>query len=279
MVSVIIPVYNEELFISDCLSSLAKQTYKQMEIIVVDDGSTDNFELSTKNLEQKTKNHRIFKQKHLGPGVARNLGAKNAKGEVLVFVDADMTFDKQFIEKLISPIVSGKIRGTFTQEEFVSNWSNVWARCWNYNQNWPNGKRIPENYPDKSPVFRAILKSEFLKVGGFDNIGYTDDWTLSRKLGYRAEKASGAICYHKNPEDLKDVYDQARWIGKNEFLSGSFRRKIISFVRYNNLVQAFRGLYLSVKHKEPRFIVFNLVYYTAIYLSVLKSISGESKYK
>ena len=90
-VTVIIPTYNEEKVIEACLESLSKQTLKDAEIIVVDDGSTDE----TINILQKVRKSRgvkIFKQKHKGPGAARNLGVRRAKGEVLVFVDADMTF-------------------------------------------------------------------------------------------------------------------------------------------------------------------------------------------
>src|SRR5258708_40324123 len=98
-VSVIIPVYNEEEVIGECLSSLKKQSAKDFEIIVVDDGSYD----STLEILQAF-DVRIFKQNHHGPGVARNLGAKHAKGKILVFVDADMTFDRDFVKNLSKPI-------------------------------------------------------------------------------------------------------------------------------------------------------------------------------
>src|SRR3989344_1367122 len=198
-VTVIIPTYNEEDVIGDCLESLSKQTYHDFEIIVVDDGSTDKTIEVLQKFQIPNSKFQILRQKHGGPGAARNLGAGRASGEVLVFVDADMTFDKNFLKNLVKPILSGKTKGTFSKYEYVSNWENVWARCWNINQNWEERRRHPKYYPDKQKVFRAILKSEFDKVGGFTPGGYTDDYSLYEKLGYMAVSAQGAIFYHKNP--------------------------------------------------------------------------------
>ena len=181
--SVIIPTYNEGDVILKCLESLSKQTHRDFDIIVVDDGSTDG----TVEKLQESKNPRIqiLEQKHQGAGAARNLGEKNAKGRILVFVDADMTFDKDFLSKLVKPIEEGKVKGTFSKEEFVSNWKNEWARCWNVNEGWEDKKRHPKNYPDHETVFRAILKSEFDKVGGFTPGGYDDDWSSRKNSAIR----------------------------------------------------------------------------------------------
>ncbi|MEJ2348084.1 MAG: glycosyltransferase family 2 protein [Patescibacteria group bacterium] len=173
--SVIISVYNEEKVVLDCLNSLEEQNHPNFEVIIVDDGSSDDTLKILESFKPKNYKIRIFKQQHKGPGAGRNLGAKKAKGEILVFVDADMTFAKDFLMKLVKPIDSSKEKGTFSKEEFVSNWDNVWARCWNINENWEVKRRHPANYPDKQKVFRAILKSEFERVGGFTPGGYTDD--------------------------------------------------------------------------------------------------------
>src|SRR3990167_11506106 len=117
-VSVIIPTFNEEKDIVECLESLKNQTLKALEIIVIDDGSTDNTLRVLSEFPISNFQFQIIKQNHKSPGQARNLGAKNAKGEILVFVDADMTFDKKFIQMLIKPIISGKAIGTFSKDEF-----------------------------------------------------------------------------------------------------------------------------------------------------------------
>lgn len=281
MVSVIIPLYNEESTIVQCLLTLDKQNYRPVEILLVDDGSTDS---TVRKIQQLIRSHgwksvKLFRQEHKGTAAARNFAAEKADGDILVFADADMTFDSRFIGKLIDPIQKRKTIGTYTREEYVSNWDNVWARCWNFNEHISDHRRIPENAPEQSPVYRAILKTEFDRIGGFDEIGFTDDWTLSRKLGRKATPALGAICYHHNPASLTEVYIQARWIGKNEFISGSLSRRIFSLIRYNFLFQVIRGIFISWQYREIRFLVFQAVYFWAIWLSVWKSFAGEGKYK
>src|SRR3990167_6934446 len=104
LISVIIPAFNEEGTIGECLKSLKNQTYKPLEITVVDDGSSD----STRNIVKRFPDIKLLTQSHKGPGQARNFGTANAKGEILVFADADMTFDKNFIRDLIKPISDGQ---------------------------------------------------------------------------------------------------------------------------------------------------------------------------
>lgn len=268
LVSIIIPVFNEKDTIQECLKSLNNQSYKPIEIIVVDDGSTDGSEKFA-----------AIRQSHLGTAVARNKGASLARGEILVFVDADMTFDKKFIKSLIQPIIDKKTVGTFSKDEYLLNKNNSWARCWNINRGLPKNKMHPDNYPNTQEVFRAILKSEFDKVKGFDATGYADDWTLSRKLKVKAIVAPGAIFYHKNPKSLKEVYSQARWFGKNEFLTGNIIRKIYYLLRYSFPLSIINGIFKSIKYLEPKFIFFKIIFDLAVTRSILGSFFHENKYK
>lgn len=279
-VSVIIPTFNEEAVIKNCLESLIKQTYKDFEIIIIDDGSSDKTLDVLSNLNSQISNLKIFKQEHLGPGSARNLGVNNAEGKILVFVDADMVLDPVFIQKLIYPIEEGKVIGTFTKEEYLFNKDNIWARFWNINLGRSPDKMHPDNYPDTQPVFRAILKSEFIRVAGFNTaVGYTDDWSLSRKLGIEAVNAPGAIIYHKNPNSLKEVWNQARWFGKNEFLTKNLLRKIYNLLRYNLIFSLIKGIFTSLKIKNWHYLKFKVIYDSAVSTSVLLSFFGEQKYK
>ena len=158
-ISVIIPTYNEEEDISSAIKSLLIQSEKNIEIIIVDDGSTDK----TREIVKKFKKVRLILGKHRGPGISRNLGAKKAYGKILVFVDADMTFEKNYLKNLIKPIESSKeIIGTTHNYEVIDNTNNIWSRCW--------GKvRVNEKEGyGNSVIFRAILKKKFLEMGGFN---------------------------------------------------------------------------------------------------------------
>ena len=101
-VSIIVPVYNVELYIEDCLNSLLNQTYSNYEIILINDGSTDNsIEICSKYNDQKIK---IYNQNNKGVSIARNVGISLATGQYIMFVDADDMVSEKYIENLIKSI-------------------------------------------------------------------------------------------------------------------------------------------------------------------------------
>ncbi|MEM4336798.1 MAG: glycosyltransferase family 2 protein [Candidatus Woesearchaeota archaeon] len=217
-ISIIIPAYNEEKYISRCISTLLSQSYKNFELIIVDDGSTDRTISIVRKFMKEDKRIKLLSQSHGGPGRARNLGAKHAKGEILVFVDADMEFDKDYIKNLTKPIIEGKYVGTWHNKEYVANKDNVWASLWGL-------KRGVYKEGTKSQIYRAIRKKDFMKVGGFDpSKGYFDDSTIYDKLKIPSI-AVNATCYHNNPTDLKEVFRQISWIG-GSFATNSYYIKL-----------------------------------------------------
>ena len=99
-ISVIIPIYNCEKYIKECLSSLIKQTFKNFEIICINDGSNDDTLKILKKFEAKDERIIIFNQNNSGPGIARNIGMKKSKGKYLIFLDSDDIFKKTMLEEL-----------------------------------------------------------------------------------------------------------------------------------------------------------------------------------
>lgn len=99
-ISVIVPVYNGEKYIRECLDSIFSQTFTDFEIIIVDDGSTDNtFDILTE-LSVKCNNLSIIRQENKGVSCARNTGIKHAKGKYLCFIDSDDYIKNNFLEEL-----------------------------------------------------------------------------------------------------------------------------------------------------------------------------------
>lgn len=268
-VSIIIPVYNEEKYIENCIKSLIKQSYKNLEIVIVNDGSTDNSITKINNYKVK-----VLNQAHSGPGVARNFGAKNAQGEILAFLDADMEFDKKYIENLIQPILKNKALGTFNKEELVANPENIWSKCWSINSSLPYNRRLPISYPDTENAFRAILKTTFIKRNGFDiNIGYMDDSSFSKKTKIKAVNASKAISYHYNPSTLKEVFYSARWIGR----SINFKPNLMNLMRYsilNSLRVAFKFFLAGAPW---RIFIFKIVYDFGMFSGIF--LKGKERHK
>ena len=103
-VSVIIPVYNVEKYLSQCLDSVVNQTLKDIEIICIDDGSTDNSLEILKTYAQKDSRIKILTQQNSGAGAARNLGLKKASGQYLYFMDSDDFISAELVEKMYSKI-------------------------------------------------------------------------------------------------------------------------------------------------------------------------------
>lgn len=101
LVSIIIPVYNVELYIEDCLNSIISQTYREIEVIIVDDGSTDSSITIIDKFMQTDSRLKIYQNIHGGQSVARNIGIQYATGYYLYFVDSDDILISTAIETLV----------------------------------------------------------------------------------------------------------------------------------------------------------------------------------
>ncbi len=100
-VSIIVPIYNTEKYLKRCLDSIIDQTYQNLEIILVNDGSTDNSEKIAKEFAKKDHRIKLISQPNSGQSSARNTGIKKATGEYIGFVDSDDKINPKFVENLL----------------------------------------------------------------------------------------------------------------------------------------------------------------------------------
>ena len=100
LISIIVPVYNVEKWLDRCIQSLVDQTYQTLEIILIDDGSTDSSSIICDEWAQKDHRITVIHQENAGLSVARNLGVDSAHGKYISFVDSDDWIDSRFIEIL-----------------------------------------------------------------------------------------------------------------------------------------------------------------------------------
>ncbi|PKM67614.1 MAG: hypothetical protein CVU94_06250 [Firmicutes bacterium HGW-Firmicutes-19] len=105
LVSVIVPIYNVERFLERCIESIMHQTYKNFEIIAIDDGSTDESAAILDQWAQKDQRIKATHQSNVGVAATRNIGLKLASGEYVLFVDSDDTISPTGIERLLSKAV------------------------------------------------------------------------------------------------------------------------------------------------------------------------------
>ncbi len=105
MVSVIIPCYNIEKYIDECIQSIAEQDFEDIEILAVDDGSTDTTGAKLDAWAQKDSRIRVFHTKNLGPSAARNLGIEQSSGQFLAFIDSDDSVKPNYISTLYNALI------------------------------------------------------------------------------------------------------------------------------------------------------------------------------
>lgn len=122
-VSIIVPVFNGEAYIQKCINSLIKQTYENIEIIIINDGSEDKTESICSIFEQKYENIKLLNKVNEGVTVARLCGIKQAKGKYISFVDADDWIENDYVEKMMNylsdaDIVVGGIKRILVDECF-----------------------------------------------------------------------------------------------------------------------------------------------------------------
>lgn len=243
-VSVIVPVYNGEKYLQRCLNSITKQTLKDIEILCIDDCSTDNSLNIIEDFAVTDKRIKIFRHlKNSGESKARNTGLENSTGEYLSFVDNDDTIDLDFLEKLYkkaketnADIVKAKAH-VFSYDglEYFDNlnqkikkhnsklfFSSYWWTAI-YKKELLENIKFLENYPLGGDVLflnQAILKAKNLEI--IDNTCYNyyrrEDSGDSKILTF--EKVKSALEIHEmiinntldaNLEDTKGIEHICTW--------------------------------------------------------------------
>ena len=149
-ISVVIPVHNDAKFINDCMRSVLTQSFSEFELIVVDDGSTDD----SSHIIDSIKDPRIrsIRIAHAGVAVARNAGVKIAQGELIAFLDADDLWAKHKLMIQLAHYQAGQLNFTHLRE-FIDVGSDV--------------IHLNAAKPGISPITLLLSQANFLKIGMF----------------------------------------------------------------------------------------------------------------
>ena len=188
LVSIIVPVYNAERFLEDTINTVLNQTYKNWELILVDDCSTDKSVDIINKYSKKDKRVKLFKNKvNSKAAVSRNNGIKKSSGRYLCFLDADDLWDKQKLEKQVNFMKNNDCEFSFTGYEFADKDGN------------PNGKKvfIPNkiNYKQalkNTTIWTSTVMFDMKKLSKKDiympNVARGQDsatwWKVLKKIGY-----------------------------------------------------------------------------------------------
>lgn len=165
LVTVVVPVYNVEPYISACIKSIQNQTHENLEILIINDGATDDSIKRVQYLIDTDKRISVISQENAGLSAARNTGIDNAHGEYIALVDSDDVIKPNFIKDLLSEAIKNDadiVRGSF--RDLDGDIPKGWVADMPATQS-INGRTVLDKFLDNSTsfaVWSSLYKTEFL---------------------------------------------------------------------------------------------------------------------
>lgn len=191
LISIIIPVYNVEPYLCQCLDSVIGQTYKNLEILIIDDGSTDGSGKICDEYAERDERIKVFHTENRGLSAARNVGLDKANGKYIVFIDSDDWFELVAIERSVeaasiskvdivcflpireyknsskADIIDPRKPIVFSDKEIIKEYctnSGLGVACWNklYDTDLLQYVRYPEGryYEDRATTYQLLLLAD-----------------------------------------------------------------------------------------------------------------------
>ncbi len=238
-ISVIIPVYNESRFISECLNSVVSQTLRNIEIICVDDGSEDKSLNILKCYSKNDNRIKVLEQEHYGVSSARNNGMKIATGEYIAFLDADDFYPyKNTLELLFNKATENKANicgGSFSQ--FINNKElktefNDELKGYSFeNEGWINYS----DYQFDFGYHRFLYKKDFLSENGIefpdfsryqDPVFFVNAMIMARKF-YALKEIT--YCYRSGHQLPRIKWDAKKWSDQTKGIN-----EVLKIAKNNN---------------------------------------------
>lgn len=188
-VSVIIPVYNVEKYLRQCLDSVVGQTLQDIEIICVNDSSTDKSLSILKEFQERDKRIRIIEQENAGAGAARNRGMSVAKGKYLSFLDSDDFFEKDMLEKAYNMAEEDQVDFVvYKSDQYHTEEDKFIQTTWVVREN-----EIPPYHPFNhrqmtSNVFKVFVGWAWDKL-------YRRDFVETHKLQFQEQRTSNDMLF------------------------------------------------------------------------------------
>ena len=245
MISIIVPVYNVEEYLEECLESIRKQTYQDIEVILVNDGSTDGSHAICERYCQMDKRFRLINQKNQGQSVARNRGVKESLGEYIMFVDSDDVVSLGLLEQLMKYMSDGidivecnrtediqslnEEKKDIHVKEFDSD--EALYQCFNHGVSWsPVAKLYRREIVEKVPFLENLIYEDFYT--GIVSLKYIHKMRKINYIGYYYRYHTSSTMNQKYSEKNLDIFkvgdNWLPYVGNMLFLVG-----IGHFKKYN----------------------------------------------
>lgn len=202
-VSVIVPVYNAEKYLKECVDSIVNQTYNNFEVILINDGSIDNSKNICEEYEKKYENIKVLNIENHGVSYSRNLGIEQSNGEYIIFIDSDDYIKENMIEELI------KIQEEHEDEFLIYNYSKVYNEI----------EKNKCNVPDKSISKKELLDKFFVY---YNNLIINPPWNKMYKSKIIKDNNIRFNINFKIGEDLLFNLEYFKYCDKIKILDDSY---------------------------------------------------------
>lgn len=295
VVSIIIPVYNVQDYLSECLDSILNQTYKNIEIVAVDDGSQDKSPEILRSYREEYANLRVvIEEKNQGQAVARNIGMENSMGKYILFVDSDDYIHPQTVEELVHTIETFQVDFVrFNARSFSDKGESIQQKEYNFNL-FLKEKKVYAKKEFKnvylsfspSPVLylfkRDLVEKQTIRfmehiihedeLFSSEIFLYADSCVYLNRSFYNRRYRQGSTMTKKSEEQLKYSFDSYVKIinyYNDLLLKKSFNKEEQFFLKYriNSLFVPLKAAQIepSYKHEILEDMSQNKIYYTELY--------------
>ncbi|TXF77218.1 glycosyltransferase family 2 protein [Chryseobacterium sp.] len=270
LVSVIIPYYHCENYISETLECIKNQTYHKTEIIIVNDGSNPDF-LDKIRETSGLRNLKIIHQQNLGQSEARNNGVRNSTGNYLLFLDCDDKILPDFIERTLKILQSDKeIRIVYSKGRYFEAREGEWVL--------PEFEKRSFLMENCIPITALIYREDFEKAGGFDkNLTFFEDWDLWISIienGGKVHRIDDFLFLYRIQNAQKSLSDRfkndAELLGDNYFKIYS---KHYNFYKENGI--GFQRLFAALRENHK----YRSKYYSVWYRKLIYKCFKPKKYQ
>ena len=238
LVTIIIPVYNTRQLLNKCIESICNQTYKNIEIIIIDDGSTDGSNVLCRELAAKDSRIKVIYQDNKGVSAARNKGLEFVSGDYITFVDGDDWIESNMIECLVKDAEANQVDAVFCS----------------YSRNYENGKEInivPRHVGIASPIdaidelldvynkkaYPTGIFSKLFKKSIINLLRFNDTFKIGEDIAFVVEVLLKCNAVYLNNSPLYHYYIRNGSASHNSIIA-------------NKITEIYAWKYISNKLKE-----------------------------
>lgn len=248
LITVIVPIYNTSKYLDKCINSIIKQTYENIDIILINDGSNDNSQEICEKYQKKDKRIRLINQKNKGVSKARNKGLELSKGKYISFIDADDFIEQNMLEKMYENISKTQSDVTVCGYDFYKNGKYKFIKGKNYTLEKEKKYEGIFNFS----VCNKLYKKEILENIKFDNKKIAEDIAFNFKVfqkinkisfilktplyHYRIRKESASNTYNENHLEVLEINKIIDFFKEKNMKDLQYKAEVYRLINFGEVI-------------------------------------------